>query len=579
MPEISVRQMNERQRRHYSLAARTFHATVIGSILIGLVAFVIGLGLYTYALTSQFISQSFQLARSTEGILKAAVDIEPLANDVMAEYRSMSEEERAGSQTEEYRKKFASFTKRADYQQIRQIMANFSGNSDMDALYLAMYDEETSAMVYIVDPDSDPKTVMMPVDWDPVTRAGMEKFLNWDGEGMLYDVENTDIYGWMGTSGVPVKNSSGETVAFVLADVTLDNVWTGMKRFTFQYVIAILISTFIIAYLMANHMKKHLVQPIDQIADAAQEYAASRKQGKRDTDFFEMLNIRTGDEVENLSLVLADMERDLYQFEENLTKVTAEKERISTELSLANKIQASMLPNIFPALPEWNEFDVYASMDPAKEVGGDFYDFFMIDDEHLCIVIADVSGKGIPAALFMMASQIMIRNHAMMGKAPSQILCDTNNAICANNREEMFVTVWIGILDINTGIITASSAGHEYPVITNDQGLFELFKDKHGMVVGGIEDAVYTDYELHMDIGSKLFVYTDGVPEATNAEQELFGTDRMVDALNKEPESEPLQILKNVRSAVDDFVQEEEQFDDLTMLCLQYNGPAGKQEA
>ena len=182
MPEISVRQMNERQRRHYSLAARTFHATVIGSILIGLVAFVIGLGLYTYALTSQFISQSFQLARSTEGILKAAVDIEPLANDVMAEYRSMSEEERAGSQTEEYRKKFASFTKRADYQQIRQIMANFSGNSDMDALYLAMYDEETSAMVYIVDPDSDPKTVMMPVDWDPVTRAGMEKFLNWDGD-------------------------------------------------------------------------------------------------------------------------------------------------------------------------------------------------------------------------------------------------------------------------------------------------------------------------------------------------------------------------------------------------------------
>ena len=143
----------------------------------------------------------------------------------------------------------------------------------------------------------------------------------------------------------------------------------------------------------------------------------------------------------------------------------------------------------------------------------------------------------------------------------------------------MFVTVWIGILDINTGIITASSAGHEYPVITNDQGLFEIFKDKHGMVVGGIEDAVYTDYELHMDIGSKLFVYTDGVPEATNAEQELFGTDRMVDALNKEPESEPLQILKNVRSAVDDFVQEEEQFDDLTMLCLQYNGPTGKQEA
>lgn len=231
-----------------------------------------------------------------------------------------------------------------------------------------------------------------------------------------------------------------------------------------------------------------------------------------------------------------------------------------------------MLPNIFPAFPERTEFDIYASMDPAKEVGGDFYDFFLIDDDHLCMVMADVSGKGVPAALFMMASKIILANNAQMGKAPAQIMTDTNAAICANNKEEMFVTTWLGILELSTGKLRAPNAGHEYPAVKQAAGGFELFKDKHGFVIGGMEGTKYREYELLLEPGARLFVYTDGVPEATNAENELFGTDRMLEALNIDPDASPKTLMQNVRNAVDAFVRDAEQFDDLTMLCLAYKG-------
>ena len=213
-------------------------------------------------------------------------------------------------------------------------------------------------------------------------------------------------------------------------------------------------------------------------------------------------------------------------------------------------------------------------MDPAREVGGDFYDFFLVDDDHLCMVMADVSGKGVPAALFMMASRIILASNAKQGKSPAQILTDTNATICQNNREEMFVTVWLGILEISTGRLIAANAGHEYPVLMEPGGQFELIKDKHGFVIGGMDGVRYKEYELQLQPGSRLFLYTDGVPEATNAENELFGTDRMLAALNENNAAAAEEMLKNVRKAVDGFVKEAEQFDDLTMLGLEYIGGA-----
>ena len=230
--------------------------------------------------------------------------------------------------------------------------------------------------------------------------------------------------------------------------------------------------------------------------------------------------------------------------------------RIESELNLASGIQADMLPNIFPAFPDRKEFDIYATMEPAKEVGGDFYDFFLIDDDHLCMIMADVSGKGVPAALFMMASKIILANNAMMGKSPAQILTDTNAAICSNNREEMFVTVWLGILEISTGKLTAANAGHEYPAIKHADGSFELFKDNHGLVIGGMDGTKYKEYTISLEPGSKVFLYTDGVPEATDSQSKMFGVQQMLLALNSDCDATPEATLKNVRAAVDRFVKD-----------------------
>jgi len=252
--------------------------------------------------------------------------------------------------------------------------------------------------------------------------------------------------------------------------------------------------------------------------------------------------------------------------------VTAEKERISTELSLAKTIQENSLPNIFPPFPERSEFDIYASMDPAREVGGDFYNFFLIDDDHLAMAIGDVSGKGVPAALFMMVTNILISDRTYMGGTPAEILAFVNDNLYAHNKADMFVTVWLGILELSTGKLTAANAGHECPALKKPDGGFELVRDRHGFVLGGLDGMRYQNYELVLEPGAKLFLYTDGVPEATNAENAFFGEERMLAALNRSPEDCPEQILRSVRRAADDFVKEAEQFDDLTMLCLEYRG-------
>jgi sigma-B regulation protein RsbU (phosphoserine phosphatase) len=310
----------------------------------------------------------------------------------------------------------------------------------------------------------------------------------------------------------------------------------------------------------------HIVKPV--------EHMTRRINSLKDGDsVFEMEKIyRTNDEIEILAESFAALSKNARDYIRQITDITAEKERIGTELALATQIQADMLPNIYPAFPERPEFDVYATMTPAKEVGGDFYDFFLIDDDHLGLVMADVSGKGVPAALFMMVSKILVQNYAMTGRSPAEVLKAVNNQICENNREEMFVTVWFGVLDIKTGKIRAANAGHEYPALMLPGGEFELIKDKHGFVIGGMEGVEYKEYELALAPGSRLFLYTDGVPEATDGENLMFGAERMLAALNKDAAGSPETILKNVREAVDGFVMGAEQFDDLTMLCLEYRG-------
>ena len=576
MPDKSVREMGNLERKHHALAARMFHSILMCGVILGAVMLAVGLGLYVVELTNQYINEAFDLSRNASGIVQKVVDVESYSTRVLEIYRELSEEEREQVGTEAYHQHFAHLTEEADYQQLIGILKDFNETSDVNDIYFAVYDEEQSALIYVADPDESQETYFPIGTWFRITAKQAKKFRNWDGVSRLFHIGFSDQHGLMCTSGVPMKNSSGAVIGYLLANTTMEELSHSVGSFLLQYMTALILVTFLLGYFLTQHMKETLVDPINEIADAALSYVQERKHGSSGILHFGSLNIRTGDEVENLSLIMADMERELIEYDKNLTKVTAEKERIGTELALATRIQADMLPGIYPAFPERPEFDVYATMTPAKEVGGDFYDFFLIDEDHLGLVIADVSGKGIPAALFMMASKILLNNAAMSGRSPGAALELVNSQICSNNREEMFVTVWLGVLELSTGRLKAANAGHEYPTLQKPGGKFELVKDRHGFVIGGMAGMRYQEYELQMEPGAKLFVYTDGVAEATNAAGTLFGTERMLAALNKHPSAAPRQILETVNAEVAAFVDQAPQFDDLTMLCLEYSGPEGK---
>jgi len=368
---------------------------------------------------------------------------------------------------------------------------------------------------------------------------------------------------------MPLVDANKRPVAVMAASQSAERVLTVILQNIFRTIcisLTVMIASLIIFFFS---IRSRIINPIVKLTKSVRTMMDSVNEGQVVTT-----DIHTGDEIEELATAFEDMNRDLIGYIDENTRITAEKERIDTELNLATNIQAGMLPDKFPAFPDRKDFDIYASMTPAKEVGGDFYDFFLIDENRLGIVMADVSGKGVPAALFMMHSKILLKSYTLMKQSPKAALEEVNRQICENNPEDMFVTVWLGVLDLKTGIFTAANAGHEKPAVKQPGGSFELLRDKHGIMVGYMDGVRFKEYELILKKGAKLFLYTDGVAEATNAQEELFGTDRMIEALRTAEDKSPKDVLAAVNAAVDEFVGEAPQFDDLTMLCIEYDGEA-----
>lgn len=366
------------------------------------------------------------------------------------------------------------------------------------------------------------------------------------------------------TAGLPVYDSSGRIVAVIGVEKAMTRLEDARNTYVLHVILWTLaaIVLFISVYTMI--LRRSVIKPILTLTDEANRFAETNESSDH------LLAVRQKDEIGVLARAVGKMEKDIVEYTKNLTVITAEKERVNTELSVATRIQANMLPSIFPAFPERREFDIYATMNPAKEVGGDFYDFFMVDERHLAVVMADVSGKGVPAALFMVIGKTLIKDHTQSGKDLGEVFTEVNELLCESNSEGLFITAFEGVLDLSSGEFRYVNAGHEIPYICKKGGKFESYKVRAGFVLAGMEGMRYKCGEMRLDVGDKIFQYTDGVTEATDKDNRLYGMERLTAVLGENSALPPTELLPKIKEDIDGFVGEAPQFDDITMLCLEY---------
>lgn len=529
---------------------------IISLGVVGLIL-TIAISLFSYGTTKSYLEEMYaERVMTNSNAIAAMLNVDDVKT-ILAE---------GGDQTPEYREMVDLFNR-------------LKKDGEVTFLSLVIPDED-SVCFYIdamVEEMGDDPAAQIPYGSDilyvdaanPDDPSDMEKYITiWEnfqkGLGIDEPLVTDNSYGYNYTGVSVIHDENGKAIAEIQYILDMTEVRAYLRSFLFNMMLVsfAVIGVTIILYIFTVRML--ITKPIGKLTAFTQEITKTSNFKDQHID------IKTGDEIQTLSESFNFMLEELENYIANLSKVTAEKERIGAELDIAKHIQASMLPCVFPAFPSRNEFDIYATMDPAKEVGGDFYDFFMVDERHLAIVMADVSGKGVPAALFMVIGKTLINDHTTPQRDLGNVFSVVNNLLCEANSEGLFITAFEGVLDLVTGEFNFVNAGHEMPFICKAGGDFELYKIRPGFVLAGMEDTKYRTGSTVLEPGDKLFQYTDGVTEATTSKNELYGLKRLEVILNKVKDKTPHDILPAVKRDIDEFVGEADQFDDITMLCLEY---------
>jgi sigma-B regulation protein RsbU (phosphoserine phosphatase) len=451
------------------------------------------------------------------------------------------------------------------YAVMGRYLSDLRANMNVNHLFIAELDGIELTYIFDADNPDDEFEPFQLGDKGKINAKFEEDIGRIANEGVRVDnyFYSHSEFGYNTSAIVPVYNSQNGIVAILVVEISMGILQSVLTEFVVFIAAAsvLIIGIFIAVYL--TYLQRKVVLPIRIMTDETDAFI------KNEAEVSERLSsILTGDEIEQLAGAIYKMQVDIKEYIRNLTAVAVERERIVAELDIARQIQTGMLPCGFPAFPDIREIDLYASMVPTRRVGGDFYDFFMIDDNILCFVIADVSGKGIPAALFMMMTKILIKNQALAGLTASEIFATVNNQLCENNDANMFVTAWLGLYDIRTGCLACVNAGHNPPLLCRRDGTFEFFKAHSNFVLGGMEGISYQSTETRLNAGDTLFLYTDGVTDATSADLEMYGEERLQIVLNKLSCGQPQEILEGVTADLQLFVKDSPQFDDITMLAL-----------
>ena len=554
-----------------SLRQKTVCMILLLALALTITAAAVGYDVYAGTMDAHYQMLAMNVSKTAASLVNAE-EVRELVAQVMEVYRKDpaptydSDEEWA-----EYLSQYTGISEQESFTTLYDTLYKIKTANNVLSLYISYMDSESMTGIYIIDADKT-ETGCPTGTWDIIYPQNYEAMKHPENGFEAY-ITDTEEYGWLCSAGAAVLDDSGKAVAHVFTDISMESVMADRQAFLMRLCAILIGITTVITLALIKVVNTALVKPINSLASAASSYVEAKEEGE--VSALALLDIHTGDEVENLSHALKRMERDINGYIENLTHVTAEKERIGAELSVATHIQASMLPCIFPAFPNRREFDIYATMTPAKEVGGDFYDFFLVDDDHLAVVIADVSGKGVPAALFMVIAKTLIKDHTQSGKPPEEVFTEVNRQLCEANDENLFVTAWMGVLEISTGKLVYVNAGHNPPVIGRKNGETEFLRSRPGFVLAGLDFTKYRAGSLELMPGDLLYLYTDGVTEAMNTAQELYGEERLKRTLDANVSAAPEEIFKAVKKDLDDFVADAPQFDDITMLAMRYLGREG----
>ena len=363
--------------------------------------------------------------------------------------------------------------------------------------------------------------------------------------------------------------SGDDTVAIVVTGISEDILLNRSRSITNRIIAATVTIALISGIILLILIYAKIIKPVLKIHSGLEKYTHDFN---TDGLVEQMGQVRSKNEIGRLAGQIGDLAVKLRRYSEEKTALISEKAKLDSEIELASQIQRSILPTHFPDRDSEKRFDIYASMDPARVVGGDLYDFFFIDDDHLALLIADVAGKGIPASLFEMEAKTMIGDKAVSGKTPAGILTEVNAELIRNNNEQLFITTWLMIIELSTGKALEANAGHVKPAYSRAGGPFELVSNTHSLALAALDEITIEDHQWTLQRGDKIFVYTDGVTEAEGDDGELFGSKRMLEALNEVTDKEQKDILIHVKERVGSFVGEKPQSDDLTMLGFTFYG-------
>ena len=557
----------KKQYRVISLRLKTVAVIVLAALILSAISVTISYNVYSSTMDEHYKTVTTNLART------AATQLDP---DALLRY--YDEARQLGTYDDDRYKNDEAY--RADYDAGAEAIKDGEYNRMLEILF-DIKDSNDIKYIYVQILDGDKCTYIFDADRDDAYQLGTKHNISEPARQVDHPENGIPTFisytedGWLCTSTVPVRDAAGNPVALVGVDVPMDDIMKDRADYLRNITLLMGVAVIVLIAIVLFGVNKALIRPINQLSAAARSFVEDRSGERKGDSAISRLRIRTGDEVETLSDSIKQMEQDINAYITNLTAVTAEKERIGAELDVATHIQSSMLPSIFPAFPDRPEFDIYATMDPAKEVGGDFYDFFMVDEQHLAVVMADVSGKGVPAALFMVIGKTLIKDHTLPDTDLGTVFSEVNNILCESNSEGLFITAFEGVLDLVTGEFRFVNAGHEPPFICPAGGRFAPYKIRPGFVLAGLEDMHYKGGSLTLSPGDKLFQYTDGVTEATDANNGLYGMERLEQALNRVSDQAPAEILPAIKTDIDAFVGDAPQFDDITMLCLEYKGADG----